>query len=906
MYRSVLLTIFLIFSFVANASNPVVRNTPAGIELLNKKVSIILSENAELVSFRDLETNSDIASVDHSKVAYYKGINGNTENAKRLSYDAGKLSIFFDGLKVDLKVQAFDDYFIVEVLNSDLKGIDVLTFLDFKLKYDYSAPNTFLAAGIALSPQTNPVYYPSGESKEVIGQCTSHVGFKGAKLAIVACRKNDLWEIERDIYRSLPSHSVPVVLASGGPFAQFSEANRYDCVIIGQAEVDPSHVPEWIKFYSGMGIKQFDFMIGASSFLQGQFTFTRLGSAKAFKEQIADPLYSVGIISTLHTYSYYISSSSHELLSNPKWQRQLEFRESFVLANTIAPDKTEIKVKGDMTRMITDVSFKASVLPYVLIDNEIIRYSIGEDGFVSCKRGQCGTTAAPHKAGATVKVIGGYFNYIAPQIGSELYYEIARRTAKAYNEGGFRGLYFDAIDGLGVHLRNAGLGDYQWYYGAAFINEVLKNCKTEPLVVEYSHIYPTIWPGRGRGECWDRPCRGYKNFIDDHTSRNKSLRDRQYITTLGWMDFYPFKKEQLANYSTKYLYSDDVDYLGVKAIAYDQTMVYEGLLERDLERLPALRRNLDMFAQYNQLRMSRYFSDDVKNVLKKGEYEYKLARNGGEWGFKEVVYCRKKLRDIAKDELTVINPFEKQKPFIRLENLYSSDCGSTINLMNNEELKALSNSVCQKTFLEPQNLSKHLGLKVEVKGNGINSKDALCIRLASSETSGFADYVVRLDFDGFRDIILSNLDNADCRDLYFKGMEDNLYKVHRKEVDFSKVKTIQIYKAGDCKGVVVKSIDAVPLVSNPIANPTIHIGSASVVFLDTIQTGEYIEYNAGDKIALVYDSIGNSREIRVKRKGKFRAPAGSFNVNVTVEPTRENIPTEIDLTFGLYGEFIHN
>ena len=906
MFRSGLLTIFLIYTVLAHAANPVVRNTQAGIELLNKKVSIVLSDSAELVSFRDLETNTDIASVDHSKIAYYKGFNGNTVKAKRLSYEAEILSIFFDDLRVDLKIQAFDDYFIVEVLNSELKGIDVLTFLDLKLNYDYTIPNTFLAAGIALSLQTNPVYYPSGESKEVIGQCTSHIGFKGAKLAIVACGKNDLWVIERNIYRSLPSHSVPVVLASGGPFAQFSEANSYDCVIIGQAEVDPSNVPEWIKFYSEIGIKQYDFIIGASSFTQGQFTFPKLGSAKAFKEQIADPLYSVGIISTLHTYSYYICPSSYELLSNPRWQQQLEFRENFILANSIASDNTEVILMGNMMRMKTDDSFKASVLPYALIDNEIIRYSLGDDGFISCKRGQCGTTATSHKAGTAVKVIGGYFNYIAPQIGSELYYEIARRTAEAYNEGGFRGLYFDAIDGLGVHLRNAGLGDYQWYYGAAFINEVLKNCKTEPLVVEYSHIYPTIWPGRGRGECWDRPCRGYKNFFDDHTSRNKSLRDRQYITTLGWMDFYPFKKEQLANYSTKYLYSDDVDYLGVKAIAYDQTMVYEGLLERDLERLPALRRNLDIYAQYNQLRMSRYFSDDVKNVLKKGEYEYKLARNRGEWGFKEVVYCRKKLRDIAKEELTVMNPFEKQKPFIRLENLYSSDCRSSIVLMNNDELKALSNPICEKTFSEPQNLSKHLGLKVEVKGNGINSKDALCIRLASSETSGFADYVVRLDFDGYRDIILTNLDNAEYRDIYFKGMEDNLYKVHRSEVDFSRVKNIQIYKAGDCNDVVVKSINAVPLVSNPITNPTVIVGSASVVFLDTIQSGEYIEYNAGDKYAVVYDSIGKGRDIKVKRKGKLRASVGSFNVNVTVSPTSEIIPTEIDLTVGLYGKFIHN
>jgi hypothetical protein len=905
MLRYVLLPILLLFSFVAKAVTPVVRNTPAGIELLNGKVSIVLSNDADLLSCRDLVTNTDIAAHDHSKVAYYKTSKGEIVNAKRLSYNSGILDVYFDGIILELKVTPFDDYFEFEVLNTSLKGVDVLTFLDLKLKYDYAQTNTFLATSVALSIQTNHVYYPSGESKEVIGQCASHTGFKGSKLAVVACKKEELWGIVRSIYLSLPPHSVPVVLASGGPFAQNSEANRYDCVIIGQAEVAPSNVPDWIRFYSGLGIKQFDFMIGASSFVQGQFTFTKLGSAKAFKEQIADPLLSAGIISTLHTYSYYISTSSHELLSNPKWQQQLEFRDSFTLSKTISADKAEILVKGDMNRLKTDESFKASVLPYILIDKEIIRYSIGRDGFVSCKRGQCGTVATSHKAGAKVRVIGGYFNYIAPQIGSDLYYEVARRTAVAYNEGGFKGLYFDAIDGLGVHLKNAGLENYQWYYGATFINEVLKHCNSEPLVVEYSHIYPSVWPGRGRGECWDRPKRGYKNFIEDHTVRNQGLRNRNYVTTLGWYDFYPTSKEQPANFSTKYMFSDDVDYLGVKAIAYDQTMVYEGLLEREVDVLPALSRNLNAFALYNNLRMNCYFTDKVKDKLKEGKYEFKLERDKGRWGFKEVVYNQSKLRDIKKDELAVNNPFRKQEPFIRIENLYSSDCSSVVNILKSEDLTGLSGQRCEKTFTEPLDLSRHLGIRVEVKGNGINSRDALCIRLRSSETSGFADYVVRLSFEGTRVLILSNLDNAEHPDLYFKGMDDDLYKTHRKEVDYTKVKYVQVFKAGDCKDVEVKSIEAVPLVSNPITNPSVHVGSSYITFMDTIQSGEYIEYDAG-KTAVVYDSLGNRRDINVVRKGRFLAPSGVFKANLTCDTERKNVPNEVKLTVGLYGNFIHN
>ena len=96
-------------------------------------------------------------------------------------------------------------------------------------------------------------------------------------------------------------------------------------------------------------------------------------------------------------------------------------------------------VSGNIAGIKNPGSYNSVYSPFILIDNEIIRYSLGKDGFVNCKRGQCGTIAATHKKGTNVRVIGGYFNYIAPKIGSELYYEIARRTAAAYNEGGFRG-----------------------------------------------------------------------------------------------------------------------------------------------------------------------------------------------------------------------------------------------------------------------------------------------------------------------------------------------------------------------------------------------------------------------------------------------------------------------------------
>lgn len=903
MKKSFLIFVFLAASQFLFADGAIVRNVTQGIELRNERVAITLSSNGELLSCTDVTTNTDIAAHDHKKIAKATLKGGGTEEATKVELNGNTLSLWLGREKVEMEIVAFNDYFTVEVKKTP-SNFEKLTFLDLSMKYDFNGQDPFVASGVAMTLQTNPVYYPTGESKKVTGVCTAHTGLTGAKLAIVVCHKNDLRDILKKLYRTIPKKDILVNYKGGGPFALDCEANSYDCVLL--KNTDSSYVPDWIRFYTNLGVKQIDFLMGPTTFVQGQFSFPGTETATDFKEKITAPLDAAGIISTLHTYVYYISYKSEEILSNPKWQQQLELMEEFSLSDMIDAVATEIDVREDIFSLTNDDSFWKVHTPYFLIDNEIIRYTIGENGFVSCKRGQCGTKATSHKARAKIRIIGGHFSHIAPQIGSELYYEIAHRTAKAYNEGGFKGFYFDALDGLHSHLKHAGLEDYFWYYSAAFVKEVLNNCETEPLVVEYSDMNCTLWPARGRAMAWDVPYRGYKNFIDDHVSNNKTWKNRQYVTTLGWYNFYPTKEGQPRNFSTKYMFSDEIDYIGAKSIAYGQTMVYNGLLEKDVESVPALQRNLENYSRYNKLRLNEYFTDEVKSILQKDEYEYRLRQKGGKWGFDEATYCRDKIRDITRDRLKGTNPFKKQKPFIRLENMYSSDCSSFIPLMQFNDGLALSAQKGDKTFDTPLNLLNHLGLRVTVKGNGIDSSDAICIRLRTSETSGYADYIVRLNFEGWRDVIVPNLDNAEYRELKFQGMEDKLYYTHRNDVDFTKVRKIQLYLSGECKGARLQRIDAVPLMENALTTPQIRIGQATVTFMDVLQSGEYIEYMVGKKTAFIFDSRGNFRKVKIKREGSFLVPKGAFEAIVTGKSELNNAPTEVVLTFGLYGIFVKN
>ena len=898
--KRALFAFFFFLPFLLHAGNPILHRVEGGIELRNDKVSIVISEKAELISCIEVNSTVDIASHDHTKIAGIRTKKGGEIEANKAILDGENLRLFFGNIKVDLAVQVYEDYFTFEVQDDYSSSLESLTFIDLKLKYNISDTNPFLAAGVALSLQTDPVFFPSGESREVSGRCSARTGIKGAKLAVVACRKDELRSILKEVYRSVPRQSMPVTSA-GGPFALDNEINKGDCLIVN--ELDSNRVGDYIDFCTRWGISQIGFHVGPKMFIQGEFSFPTTGSASAFKTQITDPLKKVGIVSLLQTYSFYISYAAKDILSNPKWQKQLEFRETFTLNRGISASASEIDVKGDRTKIKNDSDFWSGHSPYLLIDNEIIKYSIGKNGFVSCLRGQCGTQAAPHSAGAKVKIIGGHYSHIAPQPGSELFYEIAHRTAAAYNKGGFKGIYFDALDGLSFHLKNAGLEDYRWYYGASFVNEVLKYCDETPLV-EYSTLYPSIWSARGRGGAWDTPNRGYKNFIKDHINTNKTLISRHYVTTLGWFNFYPRKAGQQGSFSTKYLFFDDVDYLGVNAIAYDQTIVYNQLKMEDIDAVPALRRNMENYAQYNKLRISSYFSENVKKTLREGKFEYKLEKKNASWGFREAVYLREKIHDIRSSVLSGYNPFVQQKPFIRLETLFSSASQSPITLSGFSENALSVGQLSKIVFKNPHDLSDHKAIKISIKGNGKESQDALCIRLLSADSSGYSDYIVRTNFDGWRDVVLPDLDNAEYPELKFKGMEDNLYQMHRMDMDFSHVTSMQIFASGDCRDVRIRSIEAVPLVSNALTNPKIAIGNTSLTFKDQIRSGEYLEYQVGDKTAFIYDSTGNSREVSVSRVGRFLVPAGAFSVTVAGAPELKSAPAQVTLTVGLYGQFI--
>lgn len=441
-------------------SEPFIHNTSKGIELRNDLVSILISEDGELLSCVDLATKVNVADSKQYKIAYYTDEQCKNIVCNKVVLNDNILSLTMGDIIVDLLIGCYNHFFTVEVRNECLSNLKTLTFIDLKLDYDFKS-SSFIGAGVAMTLHTNPVFFPSGESREVVGKCSTHTGIRGAKLAIIFCNPIDTREVIKEVYSFVPKGELPISTC-GGPYALDNELIRRDCISTKNA--DPNQLATIIDVLSRYGISQIDFVIGPNTFSQGQFSFPTLGTATGFRRQISEPLLKAGIAPTMHTFSFYIGYGEKEILSNPHWQQQLEVRNTYVLSKGLSEtDERIIFMLDDQQAFKMNINapfYWRTHSPYMLIDNEFVKYTVNTDGKITIKRGQCGTIAQQHKSGAKVRVLGSYYSEFVPKPGSELFYEVARRTAKAYNEGGFVGVYFDAFDGLWTHLDFAGLGDY--------------------------------------------------------------------------------------------------------------------------------------------------------------------------------------------------------------------------------------------------------------------------------------------------------------------------------------------------------------------------------------------------------------------------------------------------------------
>ncbi|MCL2518271.1 MAG: hypothetical protein FWF15_06875, partial [Oscillospiraceae bacterium] len=471
--------------------------------------------------------------------------------------DGTAVFTFDEETSLRFKYEISDDYFTLELLDDLGDNVTSVNFFNFNLT---RIDEDFMVTLYSMAFQTNPNVYPDGKTTALGGTAYSKFHPKGSKLALIAGPKSE--------HRTLLKAANQVIDRTkvgysdiGGANAMDHPGNYGDYIIVSDSS--RSAINGYIELSKKYGIDQIDFHYGASTFLNGSFEFIGYNSSAEFKTNVTDKLKEAGIVSGLHTYAHYIVPGD-ALLLDPKWQQQLGVLSTMTLTEDLSSSDLKLYV-DDSSKVTPSVSWFSRNSRYLLIDEEIVSISTYGDNEFIVSRGCGGTKRAEHKAGATVKHLDGVFDLIAPDPNSELFLQVARNTAKAFNEGGFGMIYLDAIDGMGAHVPH----DEVWYYNAKFINEILQNCEKSPII-EYSAMFPSMWISRTRMGAWDHPNIGYKEWNRRHVDSNMYYYDMHYPTTLGWYHFAP----PVDNTNGKYKFFDDIDYMGSLAIAYNMGIVY--------------------------------------------------------------------------------------------------------------------------------------------------------------------------------------------------------------------------------------------------------------------------------------------------------------------------------------------
>ncbi len=741
-----------------------------------------------------------------------------------------------------------NDYFTIE-LDSELPiGTKELVFANMSVNTAFSDEDeeSYRISAVTMTAHTNSSYFPGGASKAVNGKVMRKFGGLGGKIGVVFSKFGGKVEGEhRAILKNIVYKIDPKLgtfSTKGGVFTADHKDVYGDYVILSSG-FTASTALETARVMKKYSIDQLDMHQGGSTFIQGEFNFKcaavsgeTFTTAAQFKDRVGIIAIGEGIQLGMHTYSSLVPANATTILKNPKWQKQICYDEDNVL--TLASDINQsakvfptVEDASTLTMAESGVPWNGPETRYYLIDEEIVYVAAFDStGLTVVNRAQCGTTAAPHQAGAKIRQFQCWYGMFQPIPGSELFYHIADLTAKAYNEGGFEMIYLDGLESFGPFVKS----NEAWYYYATFIQRVVSGCHDSPII-EGSAFPLGFWTARARGGAWDHSHRNYKGFNKNHLNSNKTLLNYYCTATLGWFHYSPDMGNSYKNSDVKTVFRDDLDHMGSIGIAYDMTTVCQPFSVSNFKSYKSLADNTMYYSLYSRLRKGGYFSPDVKKTLRLGiseGKEYKLEeQSDGTWAFREMTYLKNKVLDMTDDLFITgkgTNPYNSQTPYIRIEQRYSTLGANEELLYNFDETAQVVNGTYDTVATGGS--SRH-AYKIKVYGNG-SLTDAVMLSLNNE-----LNFAIPLNFSGWREFILIDADNTDHKGYTFPG--ENAY--YRGTYSFN-ITSVKVILCGECTGVMLDDLRACTAINSPASFPTVTVGNTSITFNTTIRSGEYVEY----------------------------------------------------------------
>ena len=803
-------------------------------------------------------------------------------------FDRGRLTIQFGSgdARATLLVRAKPHYFVFEVESVAGKDVQQLVFANLlakPAKYVHSMPG--LAAdddfGLCLRSmnlKARPTIGGRPPTLRVL--CQPEHGMDGAKAALVAAPMGRL----RDALKEIVLNEDVPGSRLGGPFALDAPLNRVSYMFAGG--LSESNVDEWIEMaqtacipivhMSGWYHSQGHYAPRASCFPRG------MEGLKA----VVDKIHAAGLLVGMHTLTGCIQP--HDPFASPKPDPRLSKDLEFTLTRDVGEGDTVIYLDESPAGLNTvwNYSSRGNV---VQIGGELVQFrGIQTEppyALTQCARGRWGSPIQAYAKGTKAHHLFARYTSFQPDEHSTLVGDVADCIADTVNSCGFDLIYHDGAEGMPAR-----------HYGAARMRTAIVERFKRDVRVEssWSGLHHCWWFHSCVG-AWDHPLWGLKRCVDQHCERNVAYQKLSLMPAqLGWWAILGPARHHDAERP------DEVEYLCAKALGHDMSMSFQTLRPASQPWNARQGEYLAMIGRYEKLRLSGYFSDEVKERLRTPREEFQLTQAAdGEWQFVPTDYldCTPVASDPARRRWSLTNRFAPQKPRLRIEALYAAKpygdpdgllmaeftepnefhvAGgapgvSTKLTLSSDRVKVGTSSAClksvntrasrvgawarvAKTFSPDLDLGQCAALGLWIHGDGKGEVINFQLRSPALYHGCYDEHIVPIDFEGWRYFELLVRERTSNEHFDYKWPYGWAMSVCRHPLVTRHVSELNIYynnlPPGDEVTCYISPIKALPVVRTRLTRPQVAIAGKRVVFPVSLTSGEYLEFTPGSDCKL--------------------------------------------------------
>lgn len=822
------------------------------------------------------------------------------------SLDGDKISVKFDcGVEINVAVNKYDEFITFTLDSVSSEDFHSVKFFNAKVNIDYDNeeknPDALSACLICLTLATHMQEH-SGKNENLGATAYTHIGIAGNSrspykpaCAVTLCKNKDLNRIEREILEIIPKGELPIS-KRGGPYAKNAAKSAGKTYTLHWTVINKENFKEHVEYFRSYGIEQINihnsgiYSAGSCSIMESAYP----GGLEEFKE-VTKMLKAEGFELGFHPYVFFINP--HDKYVAPIPNDDIDVMNEFTLARDIGCEDTEIFTVERLDGITPFLSYVLLNSQTLRIDDELVKFkAVDESGrFYEVERGVLGTKVAEHKKGAKISQYKEYFFHYLAKPGSKLFYEIARNMAKLYNEIGFDSIYFDALDGA-AQLDGE---DYAWYHAIDFVREFFAHIDHDPTFDACHNMqYTSTWFVRSRFGALDREFIGYNDYKEAQLHYNKKVARRMGVAEeYGWIELYP-----QASITDYYLQSipqrkENFAFLYGKLMATGGCTTYLEVIPKK-QQIPAVLEYRDIIKEYNDYKNSHELTEESKDYLQSDKAEC-LIDNGV---LKKASF--KVYRFEHPDKVNnITNDFDAQKPFIRIENLYSAKDYDSDGIVIHDGC-SLSDGVELKSIFPGTDLSKHLGVGVWVKGDNGGGLIEFTIGLIKGNSFPRGVMYIRNDFTGWRYFALVEHQQSDEREVPIVEIDNrtyhtlqNFYGYYISATDYTRIETFDIkYYGGGT--VELKPIKAVGHEERDLVNPTLIINGKKIKFNATLKSTDTLECDYNGNVRVI------DKKFNLISNPTFEGELPVINSGSNEATFESDSPkqTRVRITVGLLGD----